>query len=198
MNSEIFYYNFEKAQSKRFDIEVCQKELLASQKRMLSVSGNKIEYINNKFFGEKVSVNRYRFNKIANLNYQKDYLIFKHLQNDIFVSPNGFNYIEVPSFNYLEYLLDTFKFNETMCTVQLNVNNTINEIITDGYTSIGFLPLDVSTLDKHGMYDSKPDEDTQKIFIFGQGEGVIYNKIINCFGTLMEFTCLISFRYFTN
>lgn len=175
---EIFYYQYEKSSSERFDIEVCQKEILASQKRMLSVSGKKIEFLNNKFFGDKVSVNKYRFTKMGNLNYQKDYLIFKHLSQDIFVAPNGFGYVEVPSQNYLEYLIDTFRFNKSMCTVQLNINNEVKEIITDAYTSIGFLPIDKTALDKHGMFDSKPDADTEKVFIFGEGEGVIYNKII--------------------
>lgn len=175
---EIFFYVYEKSETIRFDIEVCQKELLASQKRILSVSGSKVEYMNNEYDGEKISVNRYRFNKMGNLNYQKDYLIFKHLQEDIFVAPNGFNYVEIPSQSYLEYLLDTFRFNNTICTVQLNVTNKIKELITDGYTSVGFLPIETSTLDKHGMFDSKPNDDTEKVFIFGEGEGVIYNKIV--------------------
>ena len=61
---------------------------------------------------------------------------------------------------------------------------SVKEIITDAYTSIGFLPIDKTVLDKHGMFDSKPDNDTEKIFIFGEGEGVIYNKIIYKSGSI--------------
>lgn len=175
---EMYYFYYERDEVRRFDLEVCQKELLASDKLILSVSGNKIEHLNSELSAEKVGVNRYQFTRSSNTGFQKDYLIFKHLSEEVLVASNGFNYVELPSQSYLNYLVNDINLENHGCTIQLNFSNNVAEMFVEGYTGLGYIPFEIISLDSMGIFDREVNLDTQKAFIKGEGEGVFNIKII--------------------
>lgn len=108
----------------------------------------------------------------------RKYFEIKHLQEPIFFGTWEASEIALPTEPYIEQVLNTLDVQGGECIVQLNLNKTPKDIKHNGMSKSGGLYITESFLDKDGKFYQDPTDQTKRIFLKGEEQGIINLQII--------------------
>lgn len=171
------FITFKKSQKTEF--EVHENKVLSRTKFELDIDGSDISFFNTNIKSKNIGINSFQM-QIPKLMYgMRQYLEFKHQDATIFVGQWNNPKIEIPSMEYIQYVLRSLDIPnlEHRCMVQVNFKKDVEEFFVSGETNNGPMSLNHYFLDRDGVFNEDATELALKAFIIGDYEGVINFKV---------------------
>jgi hypothetical protein len=181
VENEIFYDNTELAIEKMDKVSILERNLLGSRTRELALEKENILILNTD------NIARYSINNIFEMPLpvmpisSRNYLVFNHLQSNIYVGYDENKTLELPN---REFIVEVFKTHgieelDGRCLVQININKdqSLVNFEVDGESARGSLNIDTYYLDKDGLFNDTPTDFADKIFVLSDEQGVMNAKI---------------------
>lgn len=185
-DSEIYYEPNFYVEKVNDDFELNEEYLLSKEKGPLSIDPN--EVIGLTFSGKikKLTTNRYRINKVNYATGMRSYVELKHLSESVFVGRWDNNFVAVPSEQYMRHVLSNFNINSvgSNCLVQINLPKKASELYFNGQSRNGVMRMQTRILDKDGIFYTDLSNDSEKIFLLGEEQGIINVKVKYVDGSL--------------
>jgi hypothetical protein len=182
-SKEMYYEaNFFKTIEK-IEFELVEMNLLAEKLSKLNINREDIQLVSNNSHPSKIDFAKYKFSKNHRVYGSRDYLAFKHLDDDIYVgiSPNQ-KYVVVPSEEIIRRVLNQFSVKDFkgQCIVQIDVpkNKKVSSINYAGTSNEMGMNLELKALDKDGAFYNEVGPETSRIFIKGENQGVISTMLV--------------------
>ena len=168
------------------DFELSEEYLLSKDKGPLSLDPRNIVGLTfgNKF--KKLTNNRYRLNKVQYPLGMRSYIELKHLQESVYVGRWNNKVVTVPSEQYMRHVLNNFNMKGvgSSCLVQVNLPKQANELFFNGQSKSGSMRMQVRILDKDGIFYTDLSNESEKIFLLGEEQGIINIKVKYVDGSL--------------
>jgi hypothetical protein len=182
---EIFYDRVLINRKEKISFELFQKHSLSSILAPLNISGEDIGLFNSDISSEKATLNKYVINVPARPKGMTNYLELKHLDDSLFIGHTGQGKIVAPSEEFISEVLGAYELNDLdkQCIVQINFENSPEELILDGEYSDGYMGYRVLYLDKDGVFTDEISPLTTMAFILGDQQGMFFGKVTSGSGT---------------
>ncbi len=107
----------------------------------------------------------------------REYFERRHVKESIFVGTWSNSPLIIPSEGYIRYVLDQFDINGNECLVQLNLSKPIQRAVysskNDEYQNIP----KALYLDRDGKFYESSSDETNRIFLMGQKQGIMNIKL---------------------
>ncbi|MCT4642441.1 MAG: hypothetical protein N4A33_09105 [Bacteriovoracaceae bacterium] len=180
ITEEEFYFEPNLYLEKELDeYSVFEENLLGKKISALSISADKIESFSNEQKVEKLALNRFKQNNNIYFVGTRKYQEYKHLDESIFVGSWNNDYIDLPSEDYMGFVLSRFDEQElsSRCMVQVNITKPAKELVYNGQTDRGGMHVRSLILDKDGSFYDDLSLESSKIFLLGENQGIVNFKI---------------------
>ncbi|ATH09435.1 hypothetical protein BIY24_16245 [Halobacteriovorax marinus] len=175
VEDHVFYESNTYIQSKKENIELYETKLLGKNDLELNIDSDDIRYFNTGIGSKAIGLNLYEVERpILPLGMRK-YLELKHLGESIYAGYQDNKSIHVPSREYLNYVLDTFKIGDLQdrCLIQVNFDKNIVDMRVASESYKGPIGIETLYLDKDGMFNTEASDFAKKVFMIGDTTGTI-------------------------
>ena len=178
-NEQVYFDSNFYIEIKGEKIDLFEENLLAKDQLPLNINTNEINLFS---FSSKISkkaLNRYEVNRAVYPLGTRKYQELKHLGESIFIGHWDKAVIDVPSESYMRFILDNFQIStvSSQCLVQLNLSKSAKQLSYEGDNGNGPMRINQMLLDKDGVFYDEFGQNTHKIFLLGEEQGVINIKI---------------------
>jgi hypothetical protein len=165
--------------SKVEKVELYETKLLGNSKMELNIEGSEIAYFNTDIKAKSIGLNLYQYKRPKMMLGMRKYLELKHLGESIYLGHWDKRKAEVPSRDYIEYIMNTLDIESlnTRCLIQVNLKKKMTDFLTSGETAKGAMNLEVAYLEKDGMFNDEVTDLTTKAYLVGDMQGVVSAKI---------------------
>ncbi|MBF0297507.1 MAG: hypothetical protein HQK51_02235 [Oligoflexia bacterium] len=167
------------------EYDLYYNNLFERMKSNLNISAKKIKYFNENGKGtKKLGINHYEISNILLPIGTRVYTEFNHLRENIFVGRWDNGEIQLPSNEYINQIFNVhgiYTLNGS-CIIQINLDKRIKSFMAEGKALEG-LNLDIRFLNYDGSFTEMVSDLTNRIFIFGDTEGVVNFKVDYLDGT---------------
>jgi hypothetical protein len=162
------------------------RNLLSSKPKELALAKEEIKIMGNGVTGNKRGLNAHEFHYPVKVLGEKNYYQFKHDGNEIYLSKNSDINVEVPSKDFISIVLNKKEIGdlEDRCLIQLNINKELAQVKYAGKNIGGEMFVSASYLDQDGNLTDDDFEYSDKMFIVGEGVGVINTWLSYTDGTV--------------
>ncbi len=173
VEGEIYFEPNMYKEANRERVEFYNEGLLSNCKSFLNISPEKIRSWNNSHY----RVSKETLNKVTlkNMKYSmgaRKYLELNHLEEKIYMGFWGNNKLEVPEEDYIEHALSYFDTRGGECVVQLNLTKKVKDYYITGISKNQGIRTNVKMLDSDGKFYDEIGEQTKRIFILGEEQGI--------------------------
>lgn len=174
-DSEIYFEEPSFISGERETFELVSKSMLANNLKELNISNRDVKLFNTNIFSKKAGLNSYEIKMPTQILGNRKYLEIKNEDNLVFVGMEKAGTVEVPNKEYVAKILEGFKVAEldNKCLVQVNIQKPISKIKMSGKNGPGEMFTETMFLDNDGKLGSIESEETQKMFVLGENEGII-------------------------
>lgn len=168
---------FEKSSRQTF--ELFAKNILSSTKKELSIDPGKLVFFNTNLSAKKRALNAYELKIPALPVGMRKYLDLKIYDEAVFVGVEHKSQIEIPTREYIEKILEKNQVSslKDRCVVQINLGKELREIKAAGKNRSGEMFLEVSSMDRDGVFTSDNVELAEKVFLVGDQEGLVNARL---------------------
>lgn len=155
------------------DIKLFEEDLLGKEKTPLIISSEQVKQFASDKTAKKINNHTYRMDFDRILSGSRRYLELTHQDEPVFVGVKENNNVEVPSENFMRYMLSRFEGSKlgNRCLVQVNLSKKAvkYEVAAE---SVG-MSLSTSTqiLDADGRFYDSLSEKSRKIIVVGENQG---------------------------
>lgn len=129
----------------------------------------------------KISAGKYSLNIPWGLKGERTYIEVNHLSSPMFVGMDGNNKLELPSIEFVQEILKSFKIDElhsNECLMHLNLDaKEVVDIKVRGESALGPMTYEQSYLDKDGVFTRFVSPMSNKLFLLGNEEGIFTIQI---------------------
>ncbi len=162
------------------------QNLLSKRPKELALSKNEIKIMGSEIFGNKRGLNAYEFFYPIKIEGEKNYYQFNHEGNEIYLSKNTDVNAEVPSKDFITTILAKKEIGDLdgRCLIQININKEIGDVKYAGKNVGGEMFVSALYLDQDGKLNETEFEYSDKMFIVGEGQGIINTWISYTDGTV--------------
>ncbi len=177
--NEVYFDTNEYIQKEKDEFELVENHLLGNKNLALTLSKKEINLLASNKRPNKKSLNRYVYKNMSYPLGTRQYSVLNHLSDSLFIGRWNNSIVEVPSDDYIKFIMDKFRMQNigSQCVVQINLAKAARKIISSGRTVYGHMRLDKKILDEDGQIFDEVSENTTKIFLVGDNQGVINAKI---------------------
>jgi hypothetical protein len=163
----------------RESFEITTRNILSSRAKGLNVNGSDVKIFNSSTTAKKEALNVYQLKMPGKVLGSRTYLEIMNENNSIIVGVGNRHNIEISSKEYIQKILE---FNQMPsldngCLVQLNYNKEIESIKVSGKNMAGDMLTESTYIDFDGNLSKDNMENAEKVFIFGENEGIISGLI---------------------
>lgn len=154
-------------------VAMVEEDLLSSEKRPLIISSEMVRQFATDKTAKKINDHTYKtqFNKI--LLGGRKYLELGHQDEPVFVGFKDATTLDIPSENFMRYLLSKFEGSKlgNRCLVQVNLDKKVSHFEVSAESVSDSLQTSAQVLDADGkFYDSVSDK-SRKIIVVGENQG---------------------------
>ncbi len=176
---EVYFEGTVLLSSKLEKIELYETKLLGKSKMELNIEGEDISYFNTNIKAKSIGLNLYQYRRPKLLLGMRKYLELSHLGESIYLGVWDKLKAEVPSRDYIEYIMNTLDLEslDTRCLIQVNFNKKLTDFYASGETFRGAMNVEMAFLEKDGMFNEEVTDLTTKAYLVGDMQGVINAKI---------------------
>jgi uncharacterized protein YuzE len=158
-------------------VELFKEGLLSKCKGLLSVDENEIKSWSFDSKIKKKSINRYSLGRMIYPVGTRKYMELSHLDESIFVGRWGQGPVVIPSEEYVRHALGNFEINGTECLVQVNLTKDLKNFSYNAQSKNGYVRTQAKFLDKDGSFYTDLSNDSKRIFVVGEEQGIINMKL---------------------
>lgn len=178
-DSELYYEPNFYVDQKRDDFELNEEYLLSKEKGPLSLDPKQINGLTFEKSFKKLTSNRYRVNNVLYPLGMRSYIELKHLEESVYVGRWNNKTATVPSEQYMRHVLNKFNISSvgSNCLVQVNLPKAASELYFNGQSKSGAMRMQAKILDKDGIFYSDLSNESEKIFLLGEEQGIINIKV---------------------
>lgn len=108
----------------------------------------------------------------------RKYYKLGHLEEPVFLGRWGQEQVVIPSEAYIEQVLSVFNIKGGECVVQINLTDQPLEVKYNGISDRRGINLGFKALDKDGRFYNELSDQTQRIFIVGEEQGIVNLELI--------------------
>ncbi len=175
VEDHVLYESNTYIQSKKEKIELFETKLLGKNDLELNIDSDDVRYFNTGLGSKSIGLNLYEVERpILPLGMRK-YLELRHLGESIYVGYMDKKALHVPSKDYLNYVMDTFKIGDldNKCLIQVNFSKNIIDMKVASESYKGPIGIEQLYLDKDGMFNTEASDFAKKAFMIGDTTGTI-------------------------
>lgn len=164
---------------KRDKVDLFEEYLLSKKPNPLSIRVSDVKNFSYDTKYSKKAINSIESNRSLYPLGTRKYLELSHLNESIFVGYWDKTIIDIPSEEYMRFIINSFNDANLFgkCVVQVNLSKSAKQIFYSGSNGNKFMKVDKLLLDKDGIFYDSFGKNTKKIFLLGQQQGVINLKI---------------------
>ncbi|MFT6633061.1 MAG: hypothetical protein ACJAS4_003030 [Bacteriovoracaceae bacterium] len=158
-------------------VELFKEGLLSKCKGLLNIEVDKIKSWS--FDGKvtKKSLNSYSLGRMIYPIGTRKYMELSHLDESIFVGRWGQDPVIVPSEEYVRHALGNFDIRGSECLVQVNLTKDLKNFSYNAQSKNGYVRTQARFLDKDGSFYTDLSNDSKRIFVVGEEQGIINMKL---------------------
>lgn len=175
VEDHVFYESNTYIQSQKEKIELFETKLLGKKDLELNIDGDDVRYFNTGLGSKSIGLNLYEIERpILPLGMRK-YIELKHLGESIYAGYMDNKSLHIPSREYLNYVMDTFKIGDldNKCLIQINFDKNIVDMKVASESFKGPIGIEKLYLDKDGMFNTEASDFAKKVFMIGDTIGTI-------------------------
>jgi len=164
---------FEDVQSEQ--VSLVEEDLLSKEKTRLIISTNSIKQFATDKLAKKINDNTFRTDFNRTLLGGRKYVELIHQQEPIFVGYRNSSVLEIPSENFMRYVLSKFESGKlgSRCLIQINLTQKAVRVDM-GSESIGeSLMTSMQALDADGKFYDSVGEKTRRLIVVGENQGAM-------------------------
>lgn len=154
-------------------IVLVEEDLLSKEKAPLIITSEQVKQFATTKTSEKLNDHTYQMNFNKTLLGSRRYLELNHQQESVFVGVRDNNKVNVPSENFMRFMLSRFENSKlgNRCLVQVNLTKTAAKVDVAAESTVASVMVYTQMLDRDGkFYDSVGDK-TEKIIVVGEAQG---------------------------
>lgn len=176
---EMYYEPNFYANVARDSFALYEENLLSKCKSIMNVDTTKVEPWSYVGKVKKQALNKLDVKKMIYPLGTRKYYELKHLEESIFVGRWSQESVIVPSEDYISHAISKFNLDQSdsKCIVQLNFAKPIREIAFNGQSGNRNMNMQINVLDKDGKFYDSFSEQSERVFLMGEEQGVISIKI---------------------
>ncbi|WP_372653543.1 hypothetical protein [Halobacteriovorax sp.] len=175
VEDHVFYESNTYIASKKEKIELFETKLLGKNDLELNIDSDDVRYFNTGLGSKSIGLNLYEVERpILPLGMRK-YLELRHFGESIYVGYMDNKALHIPSKDYLNYVMDTFKIGDldNKCLIQINFSKNIIDMKVASESYKGPIGIETLYLDKDGMFNTEASDFAKKVFMIGDTMGTI-------------------------
>lgn len=178
-DSELYYEPNFYVEVKTDDFEITEEYLLSKENGPLSLDPKDIRGLTFEKNFKKLTSNRYRVEDVLYPLGMRSYIELKHLNESVYLGRWGNKLATLPSEQYMRHVLNKFKINSVgaNCLVQINLPKAASELYFNGQSKSGAMRMQAKILDKDGIFYTDLSNESEKIFLLGEEQGIINVKV---------------------
>jgi hypothetical protein len=177
--SEVYFDTNEFIFKKLDEFDLVENHILASKNLELVLNQSEISILGTNKVPSKKGLSRYVYKGIKYPLGTRQYNELKHISDSIFVGRWNNKVVEVPSEEYVRFVMNKFSMDKigSQCVIQLNVTKVPKKTWVTGKSNKGLMRIERKILDNDGLFYSSVSENTRKVFLVGEQQGIINAKV---------------------
>ena len=180
LSSDELYYepNFY-ASVKSDEFSFYEENLLSKCKSIMNIDSSKVIPWSYDGKVKKQALNKVQIKNMVYPLGARKYYELSHLEESLFVGRWSQESIIVPSEDYISHVISKFNLDQSdsKCIVQINFSKPIREIVFNGQSGNQNMNMQINVLDKDGKFYDSFSEQSERVFLMGEEQGVISVKI---------------------
>jgi hypothetical protein len=178
-SDEVYYDSNFYVDTNNDDFELNEESLLSKSSSPLSLDNKEILGLTFDAKIKKKTINLYELNKVKYPIGIRSYVELKHLNESIFVGRWKNKVVQVPSETYMRFVLDQFSIKtvNSQCLIQINLPKEAKELYFNGQSNSRAMRVQTRILDSDGQFYEDLSNESKKIFILGEEQGIINVKV---------------------
>ena len=178
-DSELYYEPNFYVEVKSDEFELTEEYLLSKEKGPLSLDPNQVTGLTFSEKFKKLTSNRYKVKNVLYPLGMRSYMELKHLNESIYLGRWDKKTASIPSEQYMRHVLNKFRINSvgSNCLVQINLPKQASELYFNGQSKTGAMRMQGKILDKDGIFYTDLSNESEKIFLLGEEQGIINVKV---------------------
>lgn len=178
-SDEVYYDSNFYVDTDNDDFELNEESLLSKSSSPLSLDNKEILGLTFDAKIKKKTINLYELNKVKYPIGIRSYVELKHLNESIFVGRWKNKVVQVPSETYMRFVLDQFSIKtvNSQCLIQINLPKEAKELYFNGQSNSRAMRVQTRILDSDGQFYEDLSNESKKIFILGEEQGIINVKV---------------------
>lgn len=169
-NHELTFDNNLYVSAEEKKISLWEENLLSKEKKPLVMATSSFKRFVTGKTGKKISQNAYHFRFPEDKFAGRRYFELNHLSEPVFVGTKTNMKLEIPSENFMRYVLSRLDNSglTNRCIIQVNLKKMIRSADVGSESVEDSLLTSVQTLDADGQFYDTPSDQTQKIIVMGE------------------------------
>jgi hypothetical protein len=176
---EVYYDSNFYIEKNKDEFELNEESLLSKSTAPLSLDNKEILGLTFESKIKKKTINLYEISKNKYPIGTRSYVELKHLNESIFIGRWNNKSVSVPSETYMRFVLDQFSIDSvsSQCLVQINLPKEAKELYFNGQSNSRAMRMQTRILDNDGQFYEDLSNESKKIFILGEEQGIINVKV---------------------
>lgn len=154
-------------------IKLFEEDLLSKDSHPLIISSEEVREFSSGKKTEKINDHTFRANSKNSLLGNRKYLELSHLGEPIFIGYKNILNINVPSENFMRYILSNFEDSKlgNRCLIQTNLSKKAVKVDIESESVGSSLQITTQILDSDGKFYKSISEKSEKIIVVGEHGG---------------------------
>jgi hypothetical protein len=178
-SDEVYYDSNFYIEKNNDEFELNEESLLSKSSAPLSLDSKEILGLTFDAKIKKKTINLYELNRVKYPIGIRSYVELKHLSESIFIGRWNNKVVTVPSETYMRFVLDQFSIDtvNSQCLIQINLPKEAKELYFNGQSNSRAMRMQTRILDNDGQFYDDLSNESKKIFILGEEQGIINVKV---------------------
>lgn len=154
-------------------VSLIEEDLLAKEKTALVISSESVKEFATNNTAKKLNNHTYKTNFNKTLLGARKYLELTHQAEPLFVGFKDQNNLEIPSENFMRYILSKFEDSNlgNRCLIQVNLNKEALKVDVAGESVGASLVTSTQILDADGKFYDSVGPKSRKVIVLGENQG---------------------------
>lgn len=178
-DATVTYDNSAIQTASKMRFKLTQQSPFSVKPEVIDLDERDIRYFNQSAHADQFAPGVYDLKRPIHAANYRHYFELSHIEGSIFVGVDQSKEIEVPNVSLMSEALKELQIEslDGQCVVQLNLRKKAYSIKYEGRIPTGGMPLETLYLEKNGKFETEISPITRKVFINGQGQGVLDIKV---------------------
>lgn len=154
-------------------VTLVEEDLLSKEKMPLILSSDEVRQFATEKTAKKINDHTYKTDFRKTLLGGRKYLELGHQQEPVFVGYKNATTLEIPSENFMRYILSRFEGSKlgNRCLVQVNLSKKASRVDVAAESVGESLQTSTQVLDADGKFYDSVGEKSQKVIVVGENQG---------------------------